>query len=187
MINSLANLTFAVDRKASSPRRCEHGGHGTSGSSQGRLRLPALDVRQVRTLSLKLQQTAIILYTADMSSIIMAADLRGASSDLFEKVKATLVKWPGVTSQPHRFGGIEFRVDGREMGHIHGSSLADFPFPTSIRNQLVESRRVSPHHVLPSSGWVSYWISSDSDFMPLIDLFKLQYERLSKTKSNPQE
>ena len=117
----------------------------------------------------------------------MATDPSDVSYDLSEKVKATLVKWPGVISQPHRFGGIEFRVDGRELGHIHGSSLADFPFPMSTRNQLIESRRVSPHHVLPNSGWVSYWINGDSDFMPLIELFKLQYDRLSKTKVNPQE
>ena len=117
----------------------------------------------------------------------MANDLPGASYDLSEKVKTTLAKWPGVTSQPHRFGGIEFRVDGKELGHIHGSSLADFPFPMSTRNQLIESRRVSPHHVLPNSGWVSYWINGDDDFMPLIDLFKLQYERLGKTKLNSQE
>jgi hypothetical protein len=102
------------------------------------------------------------------------------TSDIFEKVKATLANWPGVTLQPHRFGGTEFRVAGKEMGHMHGSSLADFPLPMSVRNQLIADRRVSPHHVLPNSGWVSFWINGSEDFEPLIELFKLQYERLKR-------
>jgi len=45
------------------------------------------------------------------------------------------------------------------MGHIHGKSVANLPFPMKIRNDLVNSGRVSPHHVLPQSRWVSYWIN----------------------------
>ena len=26
----------------------------------------------------------------------------------------------GVTTNPYQFGGIEFRVNKRDMGHIHG-------------------------------------------------------------------
>lgn len=35
--------------------------------------------------------------------------------------------WEGVTIAPHRFGGIEFRVDNREIGHLHGDYQADIP------------------------------------------------------------
>ena len=51
----------------------------------------------------------------------------------------------------HQFGGIEFRLNKRELGHIHGDCLADLPFPMSIRNELVNSGRASPRHVLPPS------------------------------------
>ncbi len=33
--------------------------------------------------------------------------------------------WPGVTAHPHRFGGMEYRLGKRELGHIHG----DHPWP----------------------------------------------------------
>jgi Family of unknown function (DUF5519) len=32
---------------------------------------------------------------------------------------------------------------------MHSDRLADLPFPMKIRDELVNSRRVSPHHVLP--------------------------------------
>jgi hypothetical protein len=49
------------------------------------------------------------------------------------------------------------------MDHIHGNRLADLPFQMKIRNELVNSGCTSPHHVLPHSGWVSYWIDKGED------------------------
>lgn len=111
----------------------------------------------------------------------MTTDSGKSSVDVFEQVKAALMRWPGVSSLPHRFGGIEFRVGGKEMGHMHGSRLADFPFPMSVRDRLVKEGKVQPHHVLPKSGWVSYWINDESDINPLIELFQMQYERLGRS------
>ncbi|MGI0025457.1 MAG: luciferase family protein [Nitrososphaera sp.] len=104
-----------------------------------------------------------------------------ASVDVFGKVKEAVMSWPGVLAQTHRFGGIEFRVGGKELGHMHGSKLADFPFPMSMRDRLVKEGKVEPHHILPNSGWVSYWINGESDIDPLIKLFQIQYERLGKS------
>ena len=50
-----------------------------------------------------------------------------------------ILEWPGVTTEPNRFGGIEFLVDNKEMGHIHGERLADLPFPVKIRECLIGS------------------------------------------------
>jgi hypothetical protein len=85
--------------------------------------------------------------------------------------------WPGVTTAPHRFGGIEFRLGKRELGHLHGSRLADLPFPVRVREQLVAEGKAEAHHVLPQSGWVSYRIQSPSDAPHVIALFRLNYER----------
>jgi len=97
---------------------------------------------------------------------------------LIEKIKEQIMKWEGVTSGVHRFGGIEFRIGNREMGHVHGDKLADLPFPMQIRNKLIESGRASPHHILPQSGWVSKWINGEDDVAGVIELFRMQYERL---------
>jgi hypothetical protein len=102
---------------------------------------------------------------------------------ILESIKKELLTWPYVTAEPHRFGGIEFRINKREMGHIHGDHLADLPYPMQIRNELINSGRVSPHHVMPQLGWVSYWIkggeeAKEREIAAVIALFKMQYERL---------
>ena len=85
--------------------------------------------------------------------------------------------WDGVTMAPHRFGGVEFLVGRRELGHLHGDRLADFPFPVRVRERLVAEGKAQPHHILPESGWVSYVIHGASDIASVIALFRLNYER----------
>ena len=65
-----------------------------------------------------------------------------------------------VTSYPYRFGGIEFRVHNRDMGHIHGEKLADLPFPDGYSegsHQL--PGKALPHVIYPESMWVSLYHS----------------------------
>jgi hypothetical protein len=38
--------------------------------------------------------------------------------------------------------------------------------------------------VLPDSGWASYWIKSDADIEKIIELFRIQYERLGEDSEN---
>src|SRR5262249_25862699 len=85
--------------------------------------------------------------------------------------------WPGVTTGRHRFGGTEFRLGHRELGHIHGNKLADLPFPLLIREQLVAEGKAEPHHIFPESGWVSYFIRDESDVIHVVDLFRMNYDR----------
>ncbi len=108
---------------------------------------------------------------------------------IIDNIKKEILSWPYVTAEPHIFGGIEFRFNKREMGHIHDVGLADIPFPMNIRNELVNSGRVKPHHVLPKSGWTSYWFHKEEDDIPIvIELFRLRYEQLkSKSKIKEEE
>ena len=85
--------------------------------------------------------------------------------------------WPGVTTGTHRFGGTEFRYGRRELGHLHGNRLADLPFPLLVRNELVAAGRAEPHHIHPESGWVSYFISDETDVARVIALFRMNYDR----------
>ena len=95
-----------------------------------------------------------------------------------ENIKKEILSWPDVTSNPYRFGGVEFRVNKRDMGHIHGEKLADLPFPIEIRKGLIASGKALPHIIYPESMWVSYIIRSEEDAPQIIDLFRFQYERL---------
>jgi hypothetical protein len=94
-----------------------------------------------------------------------------------ERIAREVTSWSGVVAAPHRFGGVEFRVGRRELGHLHGGRLADLPFPISVREQLVREGRAERHHVLPESGWVSVRIRSEADVDKVIDLFRLNYDR----------
>ena len=86
--------------------------------------------------------------------------------------------WDGVTVQPHKFGGIEFRVAHREIGHLHGDRMADLLFPVKERRSLVASGRAYAHHILPDTGWVSFPIRSEHDVPAVVALLRRNYERL---------
>jgi hypothetical protein len=97
--------------------------------------------------------------------------------DIAGRIAAEVLSWEGVTEHEHRFGGREFRLGRRELGHLHGDRLADLPFKKVVRDMLVETGRALPHHVLPATGWVSRPISGEEDVSEVIELFRLAYER----------
>lgn len=104
--------------------------------------------------------------------------IRGASKQIID----TLLTWDGIESRPHRFGGTEFRIGKREIGHIHGDSLVDIPFPTKVRDEIVAAGKASPHRILPETGWVSFYLKEDGDVQKAIDLLQRSYEIALKQK-----
>jgi hypothetical protein len=99
------------------------------------------------------------------------------ADSILTQIEREVGSWDGVTVSAHRYGGVEFRVGRRELGHLHGSDLADLPFPVSLRKQLVAAGKAETHHILPASGWVSYRIGSERDIPSVVALFRLNYER----------
>ncbi len=99
-----------------------------------------------------------------------------------ETIEREVTGWPGVEARGHRFGGVEFRVNGHEIGHLHGERMADLPFPVKTREELVESGKARPHHVLPQTGWVSYHLRGQEDISGALELFRRNYQRLTAQK-----
>jgi hypothetical protein len=93
-----------------------------------------------------------------------------------DAVNREVLSWEGVTVHSHRFGGVEFRLGRRELGHIH-TTIADLPFPRAVRDQLIAAGRAQPHHVLPDSGWVTVPVRTHADVSNVIALFRFNYER----------
>jgi Family of unknown function (DUF5519) len=98
-----------------------------------------------------------------------------------ELIREAVASWPGVETTPHRFGGVEYRLGRKELGHVHGDRLADLPLPRRLRDEAVAAGRAVPHHVLPDTGWVSCWMKGPEDAAGVIELFREQYERYLAT------
>jgi hypothetical protein len=107
---------------------------------------------------------------------MVSREVEMAVSRAKERIDAALQGWSGITSQPHRFGGTEYCLGRREIGHVHGDSLVDIPFPKTVRNELVTGGRAEPHHILPDSGWVSIYLKQAPDVDRAIELLRLSFE-----------
>jgi len=94
-----------------------------------------------------------------------------------QRIQREVASWPGVTAKAYRGGMIFFHVGRREIGHLHGDRLADLPFPVRIREELVASGRTGLHYLHPQTGWTTRYIRSEEDIQPIIELFRLNYER----------
>lgn len=99
-----------------------------------------------------------------------------------DKIEQQVLIWDGVTAHPHRFGGAEYRLGRREIGHIHGDYLVDIPFPSTVRNAVIEAGEAQPHHVLPNSGWVSFYIREPGDVDRAIELLKRSFDLASRQR-----
>jgi hypothetical protein len=92
---------------------------------------------------------------------------------LVEQVSA----WPSVCMRDHRFGGIEFRVGAREIGHLHAFGIVDIPFTVKIRDALVRSGNAERHHWLPDSGWTTIRVEKHG-LDGALKLLRLSYLRI---------
>lgn len=99
-----------------------------------------------------------------------------------EQIRTTVASWDGVEAGPHRFGGIEFRLGRRELGHLHGDRIADLPFPRWLRDELIAAGRARPHHVLPDTGWVTVPVGGAAGAENVIELFRLSYDRARQAR-----
>jgi hypothetical protein len=93
-----------------------------------------------------------------------------------EKIAAAMSALGGVVARAHRFGGTEYRLARREIGHVHGDHLVDIPFTKKIREELVAAGKAERHHILPESGWVSVYLRQTSDVERAIELLRFSFE-----------
>lgn len=100
----------------------------------------------------------------------------------FDTIRNEILSWPGITEGPGRFGAVTFSYGTREVGHVHGNSHADLPFPTKLRHDLVAEGRAEPHHFLPESGWVTASLGRPGGVDRALDLFRLNYELIVRKK-----
>lgn len=89
-----------------------------------------------------------------------------------------LSAWNGVTVRPHRFGGVEFQLEGKEIGHLHGDRLFDLLCSRSDRDRWINSGKARPHHLYPESGWVSVYLHTEEEVAHAIEIARFKYDQI---------
>ena len=117
-----------------------------------------------------------------MRSVIRMTESRTASRRITDEVTS----WPGVEAGPGRRGEFAFKVEGREIGHLHGDHAAHFAFPKQVWAELRRDGRIVPHPVFPhSEGLAARRIADDADVGDVIALMRLNYDRLVERHGLP--
>ena len=96
-----------------------------------------------------------------------------------EQITDEVAAWPGVETAHGRKGEVAFRVERRELGHIHGDHTAHFAFPEDVWVELKDQDRIAEHPVFPGkAGPAVRRIEDDADVRDVIALMRLNYDRI---------
>ena len=93
------------------------------------------------------------------------------------KIEEQASAWPGMNTGIHKFGGVQFNFNDKEIGHIHSNGILDILFNTKVKSELVNKGWVKDHHIFKNSGWISFYIKGESDLEHALSLLKLSYDR----------
>lgn len=114
-----------------------------------------------------------------MSTI--SAGIRSASRVIVEEVTS----WPGVQVVSGSRGELSLRLGRKELGHLHGDRAAHFAFPRPVWTALHEQGRITSHPVFPGKqGPAARRIDSEQDVWEVIELFRINYQRLVAAQGN---
>lgn len=104
-----------------------------------------------------------------------------------ERITAEVTSWPGVEAGPGKRGEFAFKLNGRELGHLHGDGIAHFFFPKETWRILHAAGRIDHHPVFPErQGPASRQIESEADVADVIELLRLNYgeaQRRTRTRA----
>jgi hypothetical protein len=100
---------------------------------------------------------------------------RAEVTQTVERLIDEVSRWPHVTTGEHRFGGTEFRIGPREIGHVHSWGMLDISYLRTLRDVLIEEGQTGVHHLLTESGWTTYYIESADDYEHARWLLRLSY------------
>lgn len=91
-------------------------------------------------------------------------------------IEREVLRWPGVVSEPGRFGATAFRYGKREIGHVHRDRIADLPVTPEMREKILAGGRARPHRA-GVKGYVSYPVEDQEDVSVVLEILGSNYER----------
>ena len=96
-----------------------------------------------------------------------------------------VVQWlkelPNVQTKYHKYGGLEFRLHGKEISHIHGDGLTDVLLNRILAQEVIANSQAEEHHVIGNSGWISFQISNETTASELMGIIQKAYELRAKS------
>jgi hypothetical protein len=99
--------------------------------------------------------------------------------DCLDDIEAEVLSWKGTSVSLHKYGGLQFNWNGKEIGHIHSNGVLDIRFSQKIKQQLMEEGRISDHHVFTNSGWISFYVMKKEDVKYANRLLKMAYLKIT--------
>ena len=97
--------------------------------------------------------------------------------EYLKKLESQACTWPGISAQPHRFGGRVFRLGRSEVGHVHNDGAVEIPLTPSCRDELLAEGLAEKHRTCPDSGWITFHVRSENDVDHAVWLLWLSYLR----------
>jgi hypothetical protein len=132
------------------------------------------------------RRVPILVHTFDaflaFVTFFTAPTVRREINDLVRSVGG----WPNVSRRRHRFGGREFDYHGSELGHVHSNGVVDVRLTRTEHDQVLAGGRAEPHHVAPTSSWVTFVIDKSGDARPAAALLDIPYKRCNSIGTTEQ-
>jgi hypothetical protein len=95
--------------------------------------------------------------------------------DWIDEMEKEVLRWKDTSTQTHKYGGLQFNWNGRELGHIHSNGLLDMPLSRKVKAQLMREGRIQDHHSFKDTGWISFYMHTNNDTVYGLMLLKLAY------------
>src|SRR5262249_46035596 len=96
-----------------------------------------------------------------------------------EQITDTVTSWAGVEAGYGKRGEWGFRVQGHEVGHLHGDRAAHFAFGKDLGANLRERAMVVDHPIFPGKdAMAARGIRGQEDVDDVIELMRINYDRI---------
>jgi hypothetical protein len=120
--------------------------------------------------------------------MLSADDREQFATAVLEEVR----RWPGVELRAHpspttpgETDGVEFRLYGRQIGHVHGDCSVHLALTKALKASVVDEHLAQPLDLAPTSGWAILVPISVNDAPRAIWLLRLNYVRLRRQRLTP--
>jgi Family of unknown function (DUF5519) len=119
--------------------------------------------------------------------------MTGAEREAFAlRVMKEVRRWPGVQIRTHlnplaedADDGVEFRLYGRQIGHIHHDCAAHLPLTRALKETVIEQGLALALLQAGSPYWVAFVPEIADDARRVIWLLRLNYVRLRRQRMSP--